>query len=265
MLIAQLSDIHLAKRGTLAQMVVETRPRLDQVIASLARLSKRPDAILVTGDLADNRHPDAYAEFAELREKFCAPTYLIPGNHDDRALMREAFPDLPGPGYDPIDYTVENFPVRLVALDTQIPGSDLGELDDAQLRWLDARLSEQPDRPSLVFMHHPPFRTYIDEMDAYGLLGREAFVRIIARHKQVKRVLCGHIHRPIQTLIDHALCSVAPGVAFDQVLGLGSNGPKGFYPGSPKYELHQWTGAGFVSHIVTSEDYSTPSIPYPFP
>ena len=72
-----------------------------------------------------------------------------------------------------------------------------GELCAERLAWLDARLSEAPDRPTVVFQHHPPFRTGIAYMDAMGLAGCDGLARVIARHPQVERILCGHLHRPI--------------------------------------------------------------------
>ena len=93
---------------------------------------------------------------------------------------------------------VETYPLRLLALDTVVPMKSHGELCEARLGWLAARLAEQPDRPTLVLMHHPPFQTGIEHMDAIGLLaGGPELERIVARYPRVERVLCGHLHRTI--------------------------------------------------------------------
>jgi len=109
--------------------------------------------------------------------------------------MLDAF----GPqGEQPLDgfvqYVVEGWPVRLIALDTLTPGRDEGRLCAAQLSWLEARLSEKPEQPTLVFMHHPPFRTGLPVFDEIGLVDTEALGAIIARHSQVEVIVAGHVH-----------------------------------------------------------------------
>lgn len=261
MLIAQITDTHLTQRGQLAHNTVDTLPRLKSVITSLHSMSMKPDVILLTGDIADNMHPDAYAELAKLRSEFPAPVFLIPGNHDNRTLMRDAFDDLLGTGEDFIHYVVDDYPVRLIALDTLMPNFHKGELCQDRLSWLEAELAKAPTRPTLLFMHHPPFRHYINEMDEHGLDGSEQFAEIVERNPQIKRILCGHVHRSIHTIVGNVLCSVAPSVGFNQALGLGPDGQKGFHPGRPKYLLHIWNDTEFVTHMVTPDD-QTPSIQY---
>lgn len=264
MLVAQVTDTHLTERGGLAQHAVDTLPKLQSVVDSINALPSLPDVVLFTGDLADNRHPEAYDELARVREELIPPSYVIPGNHDDRAFMRIAFPELPGRDQEPIQYSVEEFPARIVGIDTQIPGDDKGELCQERLDWLEACLAEKPSVPTLIMMHHPPFQTYIDELDYYNLISGVARLEaIILKNPQVVRIICGHVHRSIQTVFANRLCSIAPAVSFDQALGLGPNGPQGFHFGSPRYELHKFTGDGFVSHTVTRDDL-TPPLPYAF-
>jgi 3',5'-cyclic AMP phosphodiesterase CpdA len=92
-----------------------------------------------------------------------------------------------------IQYTVEDWPVRLVALDTLIPGESGGRLCAERLAWLDARLAEAPGRPTVVFMHHPPFVTGMRKMDEMGLDGTDGLAAVIRRHPQVERIVCGHL------------------------------------------------------------------------
>jgi len=127
------------------------------------------------------------------------PVLVIPGNHDDRANLVRAFDDhayLPRDGGF-LQYTVDDWPVRLVALDTVVPGESGGRLCADRLAWLDARLGEAPGGPTLVFMHHPPFATGIVAMDAMGLEDPAALATVLRRHPHVEGITCGHIHRTI--------------------------------------------------------------------
>ena len=267
MLIAQLSDLHLTAPEQLAQGTVSTFERLDAVLESINDLESNIDAVLITGDLADNKHPDAYQQLAERLKTLDCPFYLIPGNHDDRALMRHYFPDhigFGGQGDDVIQYSVDDYPVRMIALDTTIPGEDIGELCSSRLNWLANKLAEQPDKSTLIFMHHPPFITGILETDSYGLFGIEEFKAVIEKHSQVIRIICGHVHRNIITSFAGVTTSIVPAVSFTQALNFTPESKTGFFVAAPKYELHWLNNGEFVSHTISLEACSQ-TIPYPIP
>lgn len=120
-----------------------------------------------------------------------APYYLLPGNHDDRRAFNDAG--------DPVQYSVDLGPLRLVVLDTTIPGEDGGALDSGRLDWLDAELAAAPEPLTLVAMHHPPLFLGIPVWDAIGLRpdDRHALGKVLARHPQVRRLATGHVHRTI--------------------------------------------------------------------
>src|SRR5512134_1028214 len=163
MLIAQISDLHLRTDGSLLQGEIDTRRALEKCVAHVNALDPRPDLVLATGDLVDLSLPDDYATLRGMLSRLEMPVYVIPGNHDDRDAMRSTFGHL---GYLPeigpfLHYTVEDYPLRLIGLDTMMRGEVSGGLCDTRLRWLAERLAEQPDRPTLIFMHHPPFASGI--------------------------------------------------------------------------------------------------------
>jgi Icc protein len=113
-------------------------------------------------------------------------------------VLRRAF-ELEGEGAEPVRYSADLGPVRLVVVDTTLPGEDPGALDVDQLAWLDAELAEAPRQPSLVAMHHPPVATGVPAWDAIGLnpADRVALGNVIERHRQVRRLVGGHVHRVI--------------------------------------------------------------------
>ncbi len=251
MIIAQITDFHIKPRGKLAYRVVDTAACLADAVAAMAALDPPPDIVVATGDLTDGGEPEEYELLRELLAPLRLPVYLIPGNHDARDAMRRAFR---GDGYLPADgflqYTVEDLPLRLVALDTVIAGEAGGRLCAERLAWLDRTLAQAPDRPTAIVMHHPPFSTGIAHMDRMGLDGADRFAAVVARHPQVERVFCGHLHRPIQARIGgHAIASTAPSTAHQIALDLRPNGPAAFVMEPPGYQLHVWLPeAGIVTH-----------------
>jgi len=161
-----------------------------------------------------------------------------------------------------IQYTIEDWPLRLVALDTVVPKEQGGYLCAERLDWLDRTLAAEPGKPALVLMHHPPFVTFIGHMDKIGLEGREAFAEVIARHPQVERVLCGHLHRPIQVRLGGTIASTCPSPAHQVALDLQPEAPSMFRMEPPGFQLHAWRAdTGVVSHTVAIGDFAGP---YPF-
>jgi Icc protein len=255
MIVAQITDLHVVGPGQLCQGRVATNARLREAVAHLNGLDPRPDAVIATGDLTDHGTAEEYALLREILAPLRAPLYLVPGNHDDRLRFLEAFADhayLPRPGAPFAHYAIEDHPVRLVGLDTTVPGQPHGMLCDERLAWLDATLGARPDRPTLLFMHHPPFRTGIRWIDAVGLHGGRRMEAIVARHRQVEWVACGHVHRPIQVAWAGTVAATAPSTSHAQVaLALSEAGGFDFgYAVEPRaVPLYRWDpGYGVLAH-----------------
>jgi 3',5'-cyclic AMP phosphodiesterase CpdA len=258
MLIAQITDTHVKPEGVLAYGRIDTAAFLARAVDHLLHLDPLPDVVLATGDLVDAGADEEYARLRHLLSPLPMPVYLIPGNHDDREGLRRAFADrpwMPRDGF--IHYVVDDDgPLRLVAVDTLLPGTAGGRVDAERLAWLDARLSEQPSRPTLVFMHHPPFKTAIDFMDSIGLDGADGMAEVVRRHPQVERVACGHLHRSIQSRWAGTLASTAPATAHQVGLDVRADAGLSVTLEPPGYALHLWRdGLGLVSHVATVGDY----------
>src|SRR5258708_37197441 len=263
MLIAQMTELHIRPPGQLAYGRVDTAAMLRAAIAHLTAECPAPDALLWTGGLVDAGGAAEYALLRELLAPVRCPVYLIPGNHDDRAALRAAFADhayMPPDGF--IQYVIDDHAVRLIGLDTLVPGEGGGTLCAARLAWLAAQLDAAPTRPTVVFLHHPPFATGIAHMDKIGLADAAPFAALIRRHPQVERVLARHLHRPIQARWAGTLASTAPAPCHQVVLDLDPAGASAFVMEPPGYQLHRYTpDAGIVSHTVTLRRYAGP---YPF-
>ena len=170
MLIAQISDMHVKPAGELLYGTIDTYGMLAAALADIAALDPRPDLVVASGDLVADGMPAEYAALRALFDELPLPYFLLPGNHDIRDTLRDAFPEQPWDRKGEfLQYAVEDYPLRLIALDTVVPGAPGGRLCDGRLGWLAARLDEAPDRPTAIFMHHPPFVTGIEYMDGMVL------------------------------------------------------------------------------------------------
>lgn len=191
-LLVQISDIHIGG----SEDGKDPIPRFEAVIEAIRSLPNAPDAVVVSGDLTDHGTAEEYQVVGEMLERLELPLYVLPGNHDDRGRMREAC-GLPGEGEEPIRYSVEVGELRLVLLDSNVPGRDPGAFDAERLGWLDAELSTEPERPTLLAVHHTPLMTGIPEWDAINLdpSDREALAEVVTRHPQLRAIVGGHLHR----------------------------------------------------------------------
>jgi ribosomal protein S18 acetylase RimI-like enzyme/Icc-related predicted phosphoesterase len=263
MIIAQISDMHVRRYGQLASGRVDTAWHLARSVEHIMRMTPGPDVVLATGDLVDAGDREEYRHLRDLLSPLSMPVYLIPGNHDDREALVGALGDhayLPRSGF--LHYALEQYPVRLIGLDTLVPGEVGGRMCEERLRWLDERLRDAPDRPTVIFMHHPPFRTGIGHMDRMGLAGIDAMGEVIRRHPQVERVLCGHLHRPIHVRWCGTVVMTAPSTAHQVVLELREDAPLAFAMEPPAVMLHVWRDdLGLVSHTSYVGEYAGP---YPF-
>ncbi len=191
-ILAQLSDLHLraGEEGAGAAR------RLERAIGQLAALQPSPTAVVISGDLVDEPSREAYEQARRLLLELGIPIHAIPGNHDDRDMLREHFGPAPAPAGSPVNFAVDCGDLRLVGLDSVMPGSDAGALGADQLGWLSEALAEEPDRPTLLALHHPPVMSGIRAMDQIALDAgdRRALEALIREQPQVQAITCGHAH-----------------------------------------------------------------------
>jgi 3',5'-cyclic AMP phosphodiesterase CpdA len=243
-LLAQISDPHI---GEPAIAGVKPKRSLREVVAAIEGLPNPVDAILVTGDLAEHADPAEYRFVAELVARLGVPVHVLPGNHDDRATMREAF-GLPGEADAPLDYAADLGPLRLVVLDSTIPGEDRGGFEPAQLEWLDAELASAPAQPAIVAMHQPPLATGIADWDGVNMSAadRRALAAVIERHPQVRAIVGGHLHRITASTLAGRPVIVAPSA---------------FVQARPNFETEKVKlkgfSRGFVLHVLGDGELSS--------
>jgi 3',5'-cyclic AMP phosphodiesterase CpdA len=266
MLLAQISDLHIKRPGALAYRRVDTAAYLMRCVDSLNALNPRPDAVVITGDLVDQGDPDQYAHLRSLLAPLAMPYYLLVGNHDARDALRDTFHDREElrTGGDFVQYAADIGPLRLIALDSMVPGQSAGLLCDTRLAWLADQLDAARDKPVIVALHHPPFVSGIGHMDELRLepASAEKLAALVARHPNVERVMCGHVHRPMFVRFGGTIASAVPAPAHQVALDLRDDAPSAFTMEPPAFALHKYDS---VNGLITHHAYVNASDgPYPF-
>ena len=252
--VIQISDIHvvpppgrLGQQLDSAAMLVAT---VDRIAADLPKYGP-VDGLIVTGDLTEHGDAESYHLVAAGLDRLGLPWLAIPGNHDDRATMRACFAGRPGmEGTGPINWVQDMAGIRVVGLDTLIPGQGGGAVDDGTLAFLDTALEESAGRPVLVAMHHPPFACGIRFMDAIGLSGQEALAARLARHSGDLCIISGHVHGIHLTTVGGHAAIACPSITSTFAVDFRADAPVGFTTQSGGYMLHDWQG-GFRSSYVS--------------
>lgn len=261
MIIAQIGDTHIDPERPAARGLIDTAQAFARCIEQINALDPQPNLVLHTGDLVERRTPEEYARFREIAAALKAPLYAIPGNHDGREAMRAAYTDAPWMPREGafLHFTIEEAgPVRIVALDCIIPGGGSGELCDERLAWLAARLAEAPARPTLLALHHPPFPTGLPEIDRGGFGGLDRFREIVAANPQIERIVCGHVHRAIQTRFGGTIASSVPSTGYQFALDTREGAPLAYMMEPPAFALHVWTAQGLLTHHVPIGPWTGP-------
>lgn len=266
-MLLQLTDPHIRAPGVLTYRRIDTAAYLRRAVDKILALTTLPEAVVITGDLTDFGRPEEYAHLAQLLAPLmpAIPVYLVVGNHDERQALREAFPAMPylAEGGEFVQYAVPLQGMRLLVLDTLVPGKHYGGLCAQRLQWLEQRLAEAPECPTVIAMHHPPFQTLFDTMDRNGLrTGAPELEAIVRRHPQVQRIVCGHLHRSIQVRFAGTIAMTAPSCAHQLHFALRAAQQEAWTLEPPGFLLHAMNDAQeLVSHSVSTADFDGP---YPF-
>jgi len=258
MIIAQISDTHIDLDGPNGPARIRD---LEQCVDDINQLDPLPDVVIHTGDLTQNGNPKEYREAARILGALSCPVHVAAGNRDDRAAIRSAFPAdgylLPDSPF--VQYSVETFPIRLIAVDTLSENSNQGDFCKVRADNLRAALADDVTKPTAIFMHHPPFEVreskypfQFESRDAVATLSRA-----LNGQKHIVRIFCGHTHRDTGGKIAEVLASSMPSVAVDLRLG---RYPEEFQS-IPLYKIHRFDGRhDFVSKTRAVRPRHVPSV-----
>jgi 3',5'-cyclic AMP phosphodiesterase CpdA len=264
--IAQISDLHIKRPGSLAYGRVDTAKALQRCVAALNEFRPAPDFVVISGDLADTPTVEEYDYLKRLLAPLKLPFAAIPGNHDSRALMRAAFPSAPyAAASGPLDQKIEVGGLDLLLLDSSVHGKPHGMLEASTLSWLEADLSASPDRRALLFLHHPPFEAGIWHMDRQNLLNASELAPIVRRHPRVQLIATGHIHRAALTMFAGVPTTICPAPNHAVDLDLAELREPSFKVEPPAFHLHSWfPGEGFGTVVTHQVPIGTFDGPHPF-
>ncbi len=262
-LIAQISDLHIKRPGELAYGRVDTAAALSRCVRELNRFTPRPELVVISGDLADTPTKEEYDHLKTLLAPLQIPFVAIPGNHDERTLLRAALPDQPYVRQrGALNLRLSVGEIDIVLIDSSVPGASHGELDSETLAWLEAALGASSSRPSLLFLHHPPFGTGIEHMDVQNLRNAEALAALVGKHARVRLVAAGHVHRATLAMFAGIAATICPAPNHAVALDLGARLPPSFKIEPPAFHLHAWFGDGglgsVVTHLVPIGDFDGP-------
>ena len=194
--VAHLSDPHLLADGALQYGVIDPEAGLRLALERLRRLDPKPDVLVFTGDLADKAEPAAYARLRELVEPVAADLgaqfVWVMGNHDERAPYAAGLFGSDDDGCQDRAYDVAG--LRILALDTSVPGYHHGDLTDGQLGWLADQLASPAPHGTLLAMHHPPIPVpMLRAAEIIELLDQQRLADVI-RGTDVRGIIGGHFH-----------------------------------------------------------------------
>jgi 3',5'-cyclic AMP phosphodiesterase CpdA len=242
--ILQISDTHIAPKGVLVSNSLDTSASLEKLVIRLNEKRSQfgvIDCVLVSGDISEDGSVESYNRFKKILAPLDLPVFVIPGNHDLRDPMRNAFmKDGIFPKMGNLNWHKKVGKVHLLGLDSLIEGKGSGVLTPDTLQYLNDTLNKIKSEPVLLALHHPPFKSGIKFLDEIGLKNIDMFVRIISKFTGEMRIVCGHIHTMMMIGINKHMVVSAPSSCSSFAYDTRSNAPVGFMDVEGGCLLHRW-------------------------
>ncbi|MET0735901.1 MAG: phosphodiesterase [Microbacterium sp.] len=227
-ILLHLSDTHLRAQGSRLFDLVDATQRLRATLGVIAASGIRPDAVVLTGDLADLGESGAYRDLRALVEPFAAEIgariLWVMGNHDDRGTFREELLD-EAPDLRPVDRVDELDGLRIVTLDSSVPGFHHGEVSDAQLAWLVDVLATPAPLGTILAMHHPPVPSVLPLAATVELRDQRVLAQVL-RGTDVRAIIAGHLHYSTFATFAGIPVSVASSTCYAQDLTVPVGGTR---------------------------------------
>lgn len=256
--LVHLSDTHFMAPGSLLAGVTDSRTRLAQLLDRLEATGVHPEALVFTGDLADRGEPGAYRSLRAIVEpvaaRLGAKVIWAMGNHDDRATLRTELLGAP-PSDETYDHVVLLGGLRVVVLDTTVPGWHHGELSPDQLDWLREVLGDPAPEGTVLALHHPPVPCVQDLAVTVELRGQAALAEVL-QESDVRAILGGHLHYSTSATFAGIPVSVSSASCYTQDLQTPGRGTRG-RDGAQAFNLVHVYDHTIMHSVVPIEDGPT--------
>lgn len=245
-----LSDTHLLAGNRPLGGRFDTAANLTRTLEAAEAIGIRPDAIVFTGDLTDLGEPEAYEALREAVEpvaaRLGAHVVWVAGNHDERPAMRSALLGQ-DQSQQPITGVWDLGGLRLVALDSSVPGWHHGDLDTAQLEWLRGVLAAPAPLGTILALHHPPLPSHVPLFDILELRDQGRFAEVVAG-SDVRAILAGHLHYSTSGTFAGVPVSVAAATCYTMNLARAAVDVNGMDAGQSFHLVHVYDDT--ITHAV---------------
>ena len=245
--ILQLTDLHVFQKPEMRLKGIPTRELLEDVVRYIGETGESFDHVVVTGDHTHDELPESYQAVRGILGPWLDRLWQVPGNHDDRSVLRSVFGDrVGGVGQDRVVFTFRAGQWLCMGIDTHVPGAVPGRIESDQIEWIRQQIQwANPDRVAL-FMHHPPIDVGSLWMDAIGLSGKELLQDLFNSESRIQLVCCGHVHHEFCGQVGNAkiFSTPATGIQFSPA---GSQ--PAFVAEPPGYRLIELTDDGFSTTV----------------
>ena len=213
--VVHLTDTHLFRDPAQRLNDVPTQATLVDVLDHVRSHVGNVDHLVLTGDFAHDEARETYDALGVLLGDLRSRSELIPGNHDDPAYLRAAFPDrIDQSTAGPVAFSIAAGDWRLIGLDSHIAHDVRGRIEGAQLAWLRSELEHHADAPTVIFVHHPPVPIHSAGLNGWSMYDPEPLLELVHRNRQVKIISCGHVHREFEAEVGHVRFVTTPSTAF---------------------------------------------------
>lgn len=246
--ILQLTDLHVFSEPNQTLKGIPTRECLRDVVAFILQNEAPFDHVVISGDHTHDELAASYLAVQEILAPWADRLWQVPGNHDDRAVLREVFVNSIKGSVDQqinFQFMLDNW--LCLGLDTHVPGEVAGRIEKPQLNWLRSQLNSTTSSRIALFFHHPPVEVGSVWMDKIGLEGRELLQEVLQSDDRIRLVCCGHVHHEFQFRIGHADVFTTPstGIQFDP-----AGDTPTFEAAAPGYRVIEFNENNFSTHVV---------------
>lgn len=245
-----LSDTHLLADNELLGGRYDTAANLVRTLELVESMNLAPDAIVFTGDLADLGEPEAYRSLRALVEpvaqRLGSPLVWVAGNHDERPALRQELLGL-DPSYEPVTSVWDLGGLRLIGLDSSVPGWHHGDLDNEQLEWLRSILSTPAPLGTILALHHPPLPSHIPFFDILELREQSRLAEVLL-DTDVRAILAGHLHYSTSGTFAGIPVSVAAATCYSMNLARPAQAVNGMDAGQSFHLVHVYDDS--ITHSV---------------